>query len=170
MKSIVLIGFMGSGKTSVGARLSELTGARFVDTDELIVKNEKKNINDIFANVGEEGFRRIETTTLSGLAGLSGNGLVISTGGGIVTRPCNIPLLKKAGRVVFLRVTAKTVVRRLAGDTSRPLLRGDDPQKKVHDLMEKRKDMYEAAADITIDCDELTVDVIANKVLQNCKE
>lgn len=166
MKNIVLIGFMGCGKTSVGKALATGTKAQLVDTDEAIVNAEEKSINQIFAESGEKGFREIETTILRGIGNLSGNGLIISTGGGIVTTPENIPLLKKAGTVVWLRVKPETVIRRLAGDTTRPLLAGDNPEEKVRDLMEKRKDMYAQAADEVIDVDSLSIDDIVKKVLQ----
>lgn len=168
MQSIVLIGFMGSGKTTVGEVLAARSGAKFTDTDKIIESNEGKSISEIFETVGEEGFRRLENTVLSGLSKLSGNGLVISTGGGIVTKPENIPLLKKAGLVVWLRVNPETVVKRLEGDKTRPLLAGGDPLKKVEKLMRERQSCYAAAADVIIDCDDLRADEIVNLVLQKC--
>ena len=152
------IGFLEYKSTADRAPVEEPT--------ELIVEQEGRSISQIFAEDGEAGFREIETTILRGIGNLSGNGLIISTGGGIVTTPENIPLLKKAGTVVWLRVKPETVIRRLAGDTTRPLLAGDNPEEKVRDLMEKRKDMYAQAADEVIDVDSLSIDDIVKKVLQ----
>ena len=166
MKNIVLIGFMGSGKTTVGKSLEEKTDMVFVDTDELIEAYEGCKISEIFADKGEAYFRRLEKETLKNLLESTDN-KVISTGGGIVTNQENIPLLKQLGKVFYLRIKPETVVERLEGDKTRPLLIGEDKLVKVEQLMTDRKELYEMAADKTIDTDGLSVSEIVGKILED---
>jgi len=166
MKNIVLIGFMGSGKTTVGKSLEEKTDMVFVDTDELIEAYEGCKVSEIFADKGEAYFRRLEKETLKNLLESTDN-KVISTGGGIVTNQENIPLLKQLGKVFYLRIKPETVVERLEGDKTRPLLIGEDKLVKVEQLMTDRKELYEMAADKTIDTDGLSVSEIVGKILED---
>lgn len=163
--NIVLIGFMGSGKTTVGQALSEKCGREFLDTDALIEANEGRKISEIFANEGEAHFRTLENATLRRL--LESEDKIISTGGGIVTSVDNRKLLKDAGRVVYLRVMPETVVKRLKGDESRPLLLGEDKLEKVERLLSARRMLYEEVADLIIDVDNLTAEEIADKIGKN---
>ena len=166
MKNIVLIGFMGSGKTTIGKSLEEKTDMVFVDTDELIEAYEGCKVSEIFADKGEAYFRRLEKETLKNLLESTDN-KVISTGGGIVTNQENIPLLKQLGKVFYLRIKPETVVERLEGDKTRPLLIGEDKRVKVEQLMTDRKELYEMAADKTIDTDGLSVSEIVGKILED---
>ena len=166
MKNIVLIGFMGSGKTTVGKSLEEKTDMVFVDTDELIEAYEGCKISEIFADKGETYFRRLENKTLKNLL-TSVNDKIISTGGGIVTNQDNIPILKQLGKVYYLKIKPETVVERLEGDKTRPLLMGEDKLVKVEQLMADRKELYEMAADKTIDTDYLSVNEIVDLILEN---
>ena len=166
MKNIVLIGFMGSGKTTIGKSLEEKTDMTFVDTDELIEAYEGCKIRDIFTDKGETYFRRLENETLKNLLTSTDN-KVISTGGGIITNQSNIPLLKQLGKVFYLRIKPETVVERLEGDKTRPLLIGEDKLVKVEQLMTDRKELYEMAADKTIDTDGLSVSEIVHRILEN---
>jgi len=166
MKNIVLIGFMGSGKTTIGKSLEEKTDMVFVDTDELIEAYEGCKVSEIFADKGEAYFRRLEKETLKNLLESTDN-KVISTGGGIVTNQENIPLLKQLGKVFYLRIKPETVVERLEGDKTRPLLIGEDKLVKVEQLMTDRKELYEMAADKTIDTDGLSVSEIVGKILED---
>lgn len=163
MDNIVLIGFMGSGKTSVAKKLAEVSAYKLVDTDKLIEEKENKKISDIFSDNDEKYFRDIESQVLLKLQ--SNFNLVISTGGGIVLREANRDVLKKLGKVVYLRVTPETVVKRLQHDTSRPLLMGDDKHQKVKEIMDYREPIYQDAADIIIDTDNLSKKEIAEKIL-----
>ena len=140
MKNIVLIGFMGSGKTTIGKSLEEKTDMVFVDTDELIEAYEGCKVSEIFADKGEAYFRRLEKETLKNLLESTDN-KVISTGGGIVTNQENIPLLKQLGKVFYLRIKPETVVERLEGDKTRPLLIGEDKLVKVERFMTDRKEL-----------------------------
>lgn len=164
MESIVLIGFMGSGKTTIGRALKEKTGFDFVDTDELIEAEEGCKISSIFTDKGEKYFRELEKNILQKLVAVGGF-RIVSTGGGIVTTLENIPFLKKLGRVFYLRIKPETVIDRLRGDVTRPLLAGKDRLIKVKGLMDARKDMYEKAADIIIDADDISVEKIVEMII-----
>ena len=167
MKNIILIGFMGSGKTTIGKALEEKTDMTFVDTDELIEAYEGCKISEIFADKGEAYFRGLENETLKDLLASTDN-KVISTGGGIVTNNQeNIPLLKQLGKVFYLRIKPETVVKRLEGDKTRPLLIGEDKLVKVERLMTDRKELYEMAADKTIDTDYLSGNEIVDIILKD---
>ena len=166
MKNIILIGFMGSGKTSVGIRLSYRLRRTLTDTDKKIERLYRMSISEIFGRFGEEEFRNRETQCLEKLLE-EPKGRIISVGGGLPMRDCNRELLKKLGWVVYLRVKPLTVCERLEADTSRPLLQGEDREEKVRSLLEQRAPVYESAADIIIDVDGKIVDEIADEILQN---
>ena len=121
MNNIILIGFMGCGKSTVGFRLSYRLRRVLEDTDKLIERKEGRSISDIFALKGEDAFRRMETACLRELL-LSQEEKIIATGGGLPMRQENHALLKQLGTVIYLRISAKNVWERLKGDTSRPLL------------------------------------------------
>ena len=161
--SVVLIGFMGSGKTTVGKELSK-SGLEFLDTDAYIEECEKMSISDIFAKKGEAYFRQAETKALESLLKKT-KPLVLSCGGGMPLREENRVLLKKLGTVVYLRVKPETVIARLHGDTTRPLLQGEDSEKKVHTLMKEREERYTAGADYILDVDQKTPGELVNEIL-----
>ena len=149
-KNIVLIGFMGSGKTTVGIRLSYRMRKSIEDTDKLIERREKRTIREIFAQDGEEHFRKLETEMLRDAVAKLKN-QIISVGGGTPIKEENRKLLKQLGMVVYFRVKPETVCKRLKHDTARPLLQCENPMDKVTELLEQRKEAYEACADIIID-------------------
>ena len=169
MKNIILIGFMGCGKTSVGIRLSYRLRRTMTDTDKMIERLYKMTVSEIFAKWGEEEFRRMETECLGRLLEES-DGQIISVGGGLPMRSENRDLLKKLGTVVYLKVTAETVCKRLAYDTTRPLLQGDDPEEKVRTLLDKRSPIYESAADIIVEVDEKDFDAIMDEIMEKVGE
>lgn len=150
--NIVLIGFMGSGKSTVGIKLSYRLRRVVEDTDKLIEKKMDRTISDIFAVEGEGYFRELETRMLRELCEASG-GKILSVGGGTPVKEENRPLLKALGTVVYLRIKPETVYERLKGDTTRPLLQGANPMEKIRTLMETRKEAYESCADLIIDVD-----------------
>ena len=141
MRNIVLVGFMGSGKTTVGKLIAERTGMTLLDMDSIIVDRAGKTINEIFADEGEAHFRALERSLVQELADTEGN--IISTGGGIVLNPRNIADFEKTGLVVCLLADAETVLDRVKHDSSRPLLAGDK-EAKILELLESRKTLYEA--------------------------
>lgn len=160
---IILIGFMGAGKTSVGQAIAGITGAPFLDTDQMIEAAAGKSISRIFEEDGEEAFRRTETEVITGL--LSGSGdAVISTGGGLPMREENRQALRKMGRVVYLKVRPETVLERLKGDTTRPLLAGGDAAARVRKLLEFRDPVYRQAAHEIVDADGRTPGEIAGQI------
>ena len=148
--NIVLIGFMGSGKTTFGRWISRKHGYNFCDTDEYIEQKEHTTINDIFAAKGEEAFRDMETDTVREFACSLKKG-VLSVGGGLPLRKVNRELLKQVGTVVYLKASEDELCRRLRKDTTRPLLKGGNLKDKIHTLMQQREDIYIEAADIIID-------------------
>lgn len=163
MNNIILIGFMGCGKTSVGIRLSYQLRRAFLDTDKLIERAQGKEISEIFAEVGEAGFRDMETQLLRDMIGTE-QGKIISTGGGLPIREQNRKLLKELGTVIYLKLTPETVYERLKEDTKRPLLQCADPLQRIRTLMAEREAAYAAAADMTLLVDTKDFDTIIKEI------
>lgn len=162
--NIVLIGFMGSGKTTVGIRLSYRLRKSIEDTDKLIERREKRTIREIFAQDGEECFRKLETQILREAVGKMKN-RILSVGGGTPVKEDNRELLKQLGTVIYFRVKPETVYNRLKHDTSRPLLQCENPKERITELLEQRREAYEACADIIIDVDELSMQQVVDRIL-----
>ena len=163
-KSIVLIGFMGAGKSSVGRYLARLTGLPRFDTDEMISKDFGMPVTRIFADHGEEAFRDAETEVLRGLRGESDS--ITVAGGGIVLRPKNIELLKELGFVVHLEADEETLFRRLVRRPTRPLIQTANPRATMRELLKKRAPLYRAAADFSLLTPNLTQPEVAKAILQ----
>ncbi len=151
MKNIVLCGFMGCGKSTVGKLLADATGFAFVDMDSYIEQTDGRTVSAIFTADGEAHFRHLEHEACRALSGQTG--LVIATGGGAVLRADNVDALRDGGTIVWLKVHADTVLSRLQDDTTRPLLQRPDKAAAVTELLTARTPLYEAAADITVDAD-----------------
>jgi shikimate kinase len=166
-KSLILTGFMGSGKSSVGKIVAERLGIRFVDLDAEIVAEAGCSITDIFARDGEQGFRTMESVLLERLL-TSGESGVLATGGGAVIVPQNRLLMRSRGVVINLKVTLDQILIRLKGDTSRPLLAGEDAEKRAQSLLDEREQFY-ADADIRIDTDGKSVEDVAAEILCSLK-
>lgn len=162
-KNLVLIGFMGSGKTSVGLKLSYKLRMPVEDTDKLIERREGKSIRQIFEEEGEEVFRKKETELLEELADRQGR-VIYSVGGGTPVREENRKLLRQLGTVVYLQISPETVYERLKGDTTRPLLQCENPLEKIRELMESRREAYESCADIMIAVDLLDMEEILEQI------
>lgn len=169
MKNVVLIGFMGCGKTTMGIKLSYKIQRTMEDTDKWIERKEGRTIKEIFATDGEEAFRRMETDCLKKLAEDKGF-RIISTGGGLPTREENKEPLKALGHVLYLKMSPQEAYRRLKGDTERPLLQCEDPLLKITELIEKRNPCYEACADSVIFVDKKTVEEVLDEMLTILKE
>lgn len=163
MDNIILIGFMGCGKSTVGIKLSYRMRRSMLDTDKLIEKEEGRTISEIFAADGEVYFRDLETRCLENLIKTEKN-RIISVGGGLPVRKENHALLKQLGTVVYLRANAETIYERVKNDTTRPLLQGENPQEKIKNLMEQRLAVYEQAADVIIDVDGKDFDSIIDEI------
>lgn len=153
MGNVILIGFMGCGKSSVAVKLSYRMKQAMTDTDKLIEKKQGKTITEIFEQDGEEAFRDMETESLKGLKETAKN-QIISVGGGMPVREENRTLMKEIGKVVYLRARPETLYERVKEDNSRPLLQCSDPLEKIRTLLDERKDAYEAAADLIVDVDD----------------
>ncbi|MCM1324998.1 MAG: shikimate kinase [Bacteroidales bacterium] len=161
--NIILTGFMGSGKTSVGLKLSYRLKIPVEDTDKLIEQNEKRSISSIFGEEGEAYFRDRETELLQEI-GKRNYRRILSVGGGTPVREENRRLLRQCGTVIYLRIQPETVYERLKDDTTRPLLAGENPLERIRELMEARKDAYEECADIIIDVDEISMEEILDRL------
>ena len=159
--NIVLCGMMGSGKTTVARALENIYGFSVVDTDEIIVRRHGE-INAIFRDLGEQAFRDIESQTVKEVSAL--DGYVISLGGGVVLRRSNVEELKKNGKIFYLRTKAETVIARVKGDSTRPLLQGD-LEERVHTILKNRSKVYEEAADVIVDTDDKSPEEIADIIV-----
>lgn len=155
-KPIILIGFMASGKTTIGKKLAEVLGRRFIDTDELIENTEKISISEIFERYGEKYFRDIEEKTI--LEVIKDKDTVIATGGGCVTRETVRRTLKEKGLVFWLKVDSEAVLIRTEDDKTRPLLRGDR-ESKIRILLSQRESLYKETAHYTIDATKSPEDI-----------
>ena len=160
--NIALIGMMGCGKTTIGELLAKELNYTFIDTDSLIVEKENRSINDIFANDGEQYFRKLETNVLKEV--LNNQNQIVSTGGGIVKSDENITLLKEHSVVIYLKAEKETLFSRLKEDKTRPLLNVSDIQNKISNLLDERKEKYNQAHHI-IKTENKTPIEITNEII-----
>ena len=149
--NIVLIGFMGTGKSTVSELLKRRFAMEVVEMDQIIEERQEMSISDIFATYGEEYFRDLETNLLIEMQ--SKKNMVISCGGGVPMRERNVVEMKKNGRVVLLTAKPETILKRVKNNHDRPLLEGNKNVDFIADLMEKRREKYQTAADIVIETD-----------------
>jgi len=162
MKNIILVGFMGSGKTAVGKALARLLKRGFVDLDEMIEKREGMSIADIFAKKGEPYFRKIEKEVVRKASLFTG--CIIATGGGAVIDKENVVNLKSNGVMFYLEASPDKILERTKGHTHRPLLNVSDPKEKISELLAKRAEFY-AQADHRIDTNKMSVEAVAKKII-----
>ncbi len=160
--NIILIGFMGSGKTSIGKRLSLKLKWEFIDTDDFIEKREGMTINEIFAQRGESYFRDLERELCSRYS--EPKCKIIATGGGVIKNRDNVKDLKKGGIIFYLKSTPETIAHNLRNDDTRPLLRGGNKLERIRTLMEEREPMYRECADITINVADLNMEETLNLI------
>jgi shikimate kinase len=166
-RPLLLTGFMGSGKSSVGRVLAQRLGCPFVDLDSEIVSNAGRSINDLFAQDGEQAFRTLERACLKTVLG--GGISVVATGGGVVISDENRCLMRSQGLVVNLAVSLRQVLERLHGASDRPLFAGSNAPNSVKLLMDAREQFY-ADADIRIDTDGKSVEDVAAEILRFVEE
>lgn len=169
--NIFLIGFMGTGKSTVASAFSEKYGMKTVEMDEMIADREGKSISDIFAQQGESYFRNLETLLLKELAEQSG--FIVSCGGGVVLREENVRLMKESGVIVLLTASPEVILQRVKNDNRRPVLQGRKNVETIRELMEGRRAKYESAADMIILTDGKTKENICEEImceLQRAKE
>ncbi|TKD70091.1 shikimate kinase [Pseudalkalibacillus hwajinpoensis] len=160
MKAIYLTGFMGSGKTTVAEKLSFELAVPAIDTDHQVEEVTGKAIPDIFSSEGEEAFRKYETESLKTIPNKN---VVISTGGGIILKKQNREFMRKHGTVIYLHCEPEEILKRLEGDSSRPLLSGENRQAKIQSIFSERLPLYREAH-FEIDTTNRSVSEIANEI------
>ncbi len=167
MANIILIGFMGSGKTTIGFRLARALGWHFVDTDEKIEKLTELTVSRIFKKHGEIRFRSEEKLMVQKVAALDRT--VIATGGGVPVFAGNVTVLKQGGIVIWLKAAPEIVLDRIGKSRNRPLLRKYRDLDQVKGLVEERARFYEAAADLIIDTGDKTHDQIVSEIINSLR-
>lgn len=163
MKNITMVGFMGTGKTMIAAELAHRLKMKYVSTDTLIERREKRTINEIFTKDGEEYFRDVESEVIREVSCLEN--VVIDAGGGAVLRKENMANFKSNGIVICLTADAEAIIERTKKYKHRPLLNVEDPKRKIRELLSTRAPFY-AKADHTIDTGELTFRQAVEKIVE----
>lgn len=162
-QNLILCGFMGCGKSTIGRRLASLSGRELVDMDAFIEKEQSMTIPEIFAQQGEAAFRAMETDAARVLS--QRQGLVIACGGGTVLNPENVALLKQSGVILLLDVPLPALQERLKNDIQRPLLQRPDRQTFIETLHAQRMPLYRQAADLTVPAGAPS-QIVARSILQ----
>ena len=166
--NIVLIGFMGAGKSTISEFLKTVFAMEVIEMDQIIAERQGMSISDIFETYGEEYFRDLETNLLIEMQ--SKKNMVISCGGGVPMRERNVVEMKKNGRVVLLTAKPETILNRVKDNHDRPLLEGNKTVPFIADLMEKRREKYQAAADIVIETDGKSELEICEELVKKLRE
>lgn len=161
-RNIILTGFMGTGKSTVGRLVAAALGRELVDMDAVLESRAGCTIAEIFRRQGEAHFRRLERALVVELAARSG--LVIAAGGGVVLNPANLDDFRRSGLIICLAAAPESILRRVARATHRPLLAGDDPRARIDELLAARRAAY-AAVPHQVDTTELTPAAVAERVL-----
>jgi shikimate kinase len=164
MDNIFLIGFMGAGKSTIAKELQRRLDGKLVEMDARIVEEQHMSINDIFAQFGEEHFRDIESRLILTI-GEEGN-TIVSCGGGVVVRPQNTDYMRKSGKIVYLKTSPEVIYERVRHSTDRPILNGHMNVEYIAGLLEKRRPLYESAADITVVTDNKSCDEICSEIIR----
>lgn len=163
MKNIILVGFMGSGKTTVAIELSHRLNMTYLSIDDMIEKDEKATINEIFSKKGEDHFRDVETACLK--RACASDNAIIDAGGGVVLKDENWAIMKECGITICLTADEETIMARTKKYKHRPLLNVEDPKQRIRSLMSKRAPFY-AKADHCIDTGKLTVKQVVEKIAE----
>ena len=166
--NIFLIGFMGTGKSTISAVLGKELSTEVIEMDELIVKRQGMPISQIFETRGEEYFRELETGLLVELQ--QRDGVIVSCGGGTPMRECNVAEMKKSGIIVLLTARPETIFERVRYSHNRPLIEHNKTAEYIAELLEKRREKYEAAADVTIATDGKDTREIWREIQDSVKE
>lgn len=168
VRNVVLIGFMGSGKSSVGRKLAGELGLRFVDTDSLIEERTHERIEKIFRDQGEEVFRALEAQTVAEVSGQTGQ--VIACGGGAVLSPRNVEALKRKGFLVYLKASIPVIYERVKESMERPLLNVSEPKAEIERLLALRERIYERVSDLIVDTTDRSIEEIVDEIKRRLKE
>lgn len=169
LKNLILVGFMGTGKSTIGRQLSKALGYPLIDTDARIVAQQKRPIADIFAEEGEEYFRDLETGVLQTLFEGKCHKRIIATGGGIVLREENRQLLRELGFVVWLVAQPETILERTSRNKERPLLQCEDPQALICALLEERNPLYHETAHLILETTSLSFSEITTGIVESAR-
>ncbi len=162
--NVVLIGYRGTGKSTVGKVIAARLGCELLSTDAEIVKSAGQTIPQIVEQHGWEYFRDLETKMCQGLAGK--DGLVLDTGGGAILRPQNVDMLKRTGKLFWLTASVETIAKRIGSDTQRPSLTGTKSFiDEIQDVLRERAPKYQAAADHVIETEGKSVSQVADEIL-----
>jgi shikimate kinase len=164
-RAIVLIGFMGSGKSATGRALARKTGWVLYDTDEIVSARFGKTIPEIFAEFGEEKFRDAETEALRKLSGATPS--IVVTGGGIVLRSENVESLRRLGMIAHLEADEEILFQRVSRRTTRPLLQTEDPRGTLAKLLRERQPIYRQAADFNVETSRVTPEEVAGAIIRS---
>jgi len=167
MKNIVLIGFMGTGKTAIGRRLALKLNRKFIDTDAEIENITGKTVAQIFARYGAIRFRSEEALLVKKLA--RQDGMVISTGGGLVLNPENVCILQENGILIGLTASPEVIFKRLKNKRNRPLLAKGSMKDQIDALLEERRGVYDVA-EYTVDTGASSPEEVVEKIIQYLKE
>jgi len=167
MENIILVGFMGTGKTAVAREISRILGFPHVETDKLIVEDQGMSIPEIFEKKGEDYFRDLEYETISSIDQRFGEKVVICTGGGLPMQERNREVLRDLGFVVWLRTTAEVTYERCSKNNDRPLLQTSNPMQTIKDLMAVRFPVYEGISRFAIDTAGLNISELANGIIDS---
>ena len=167
--NIALIGFMGAGKSAVGRALAKKLGREFVEMDTLIEEMAGKKIPQIFEQDGEIAFRAMEIEVTKKVARKAGQ--VIACGGGMVLNKINTDRVRETSRMVYLKASPRKILERIsAGENERPLLDVPYPAQRIRELLDFRKPFYQRSADITINTSRLSIDRVADLIINRLKE
>lgn len=172
MNHIVIIGFMGSGKTRVGKKLAQDFHMNFLDVDKKIAQDMKMPIADLMSKFGEPFYRALETKTIKDMLEVE-TPTVLSVGSGLPMQEQNHKYLKKLGTIIYLEASVETLKERLSGDNKRPALRGANLTEKITKMLSSRAPVYEKLADITVVTGEVTFQELIRQIeneLENCKK
>lgn len=168
-KNIVLVGFMGCGKTTIGKKLQQMLGYPMVDIDHLIEEKAGMPVSALFAAFGEPMFRELETAVLHELAAPDAPRRIISTGGGVVSRRQNRKLLRQLGFVVWLQAPVDVILDRTGRNKDRPLLQTENPRERIEALLNQRLPWYRETAHLAVDTHGLSVEEVATGILESAR-
>ncbi len=169
VKNIILVGFMGCGKSTIGRLISKQLNYPLLDTDSIISSEIGSPISEIFKLHGEEYFRDLETSLLQKISANNNGRQIISTGGGLPIRSENRQLLKSLGFVVWLQASTDIILARTKNSTHRPLLQTPDPHATIDALLKQRNEIYSNCAHLTIQTDELDADETAHGIIESAR-
>ncbi len=168
-KNIILVGFMGCGKSTIGRELSKLLCYPLIDTDQLISEREGRTISEIFAQEGESYFRALESGLLRELHSDHDVRHIISTGGGLPVQSGNGELLKEIGYVVWLQSSVDSILERTGKNSNRPLLDQENPREKIEKLLAERTPIYERCSHLGLSTEGLSINEVSQGILDSAR-